>query len=199
MEPFGSHRLLSDQSQSSHSGAYCADATNVEVNITIDGKLAETRVVSVAANSVAEASTLWTARPGTHRILIKVDPGDRFDESSEADNSAELVVTVKGTGNESTLPLDWILLLAGVVALVAVVAVFARQSMRTRRAPPPAEALPDGMRLYRVKAGHEVACGKCGKPVLAGEQYYKCGCDTRYHVGCAPSGQCPRCSGEEEE
>ncbi len=182
-----------------NTGAYCSEAPNVEVNITIDGKLAETRVVSVGANSEAQASTLWVARPGTHRIRIQIDPGDRLAEGSEGDNSAELTVTVKGTGGGASLPLDLILLLAGVVALVVVAAAFARQSIRARGAQPAEERLPAGMRLYRVKAGHGVTCGTCHKPILAGEQYYKCGCDTRYHVGCAPSGQCPRCSGDEQE
>jgi len=176
-------------------GAYCADSLNVEVNITIDGKLVETRVVSVAANSEVDATTLWVARPGTHRILISVDPGDRFGETSEQNNAAELTVKVSGASGGKPLSLDWVFLVAGVLALAAVVSAFAWQSVKARRAAPVGEALPAGMRLYRVKPGHEVACGKCGKNISAGEQYYKCGCDTRYHVACAPSGQCPRCAG----
>jgi len=182
-----------------NTGAYCLDAQNVEVNITIDGKLVETRVVTVAANSEAEAATLWVAKAGTHRILVQIDPGDRFDETSEGNNAAELVVTVGGASGGTAVSLDWIMLLLGVSALAAVAAAFAWQTLRARRAAPAGQAAPAGMRLYRVKAGHEVVCGKCGRAIGSGEQYYKCGCDTRYHTACAPSGQCPRCSGEEEE
>jgi uncharacterized membrane protein len=181
-------------------GAYCLDAPNIEVNITIDGRVVETRVVSVAANSESEAATLWVARPGTHRITIQVDPGGRLDETSEGNNAAELTVMVAGTtGGGASFPMDWILLLLGITALVAVAGAFAWQTLRARRTPPPEEAAPTGMRLYRVKAGHEVACGQCGKAIGPGEQYYKCGCDARYHTACAPSGRCPRCAGEEEE
>ena len=182
-----------------NTGTYCADAQNVEVNITIDGKLVETRVVSVAANSESEATTLWVAKPGAHKITIHVDPGDRFEETSEGNNAAELTVTVAGASGGPAVSLDWILLLLGIVALVAVVAAFTWQYRRAGRTAPAGMAAPAEMRLYRVKAGHEVPCGKCGKMIAAGEQYYKCGCDTRYHVACAPSGQCPRCAGEEEE
>jgi len=156
-------------------------------------------VVSVAANSESEAATLWVAKAGPHKITIPVDPGARFEETSEGNNAAELTVKVSGATGSTALPLDWMLLLVGVAALAAVVAAFALQSMRNRRAAPVGEAAPAEMRLYRVKGGHEVPCGKCGKMITAGEQYYKCGCDTRYHVTCAPSGQCPRCAGEEEE
>jgi len=182
----------------SNTGAYCLDAENLEVNITIDGKLVETRVVSVAANSESEAATLWVARAGTHRILVTVDPAGRVGESSEANNAAELTVKVVESTQRSSLPLDWILLVAGVIALLSVVAAFAWQASGARHVQEADRALA-GMRLYRVKTGHEVACGKCGRNIPAGEQYYKCGCDTRYHVACAPSGICPRCSGEEEE
>jgi uncharacterized membrane protein len=181
-----------------NAGAYCLDAVNVEVDITIDGKLAETRVVTVFANAEAEVTTLWVAKAGTHRIEVRIDPSGRFDETSEADNLGELTVKVGGQPGGTAVSLDWVLLLFGIVALVAVVAAFAWQTARARRAAP-AAAADAGMRLYRVKAGHEAVCGKCSKPIAAGEQYYKCGCDTRYHPACAPSGQCPRCSGEEEE
>jgi hypothetical protein len=158
----------------------------------------ETRVVSVAANSEAEAATLWVARAGTHRILVTIDPAGRIGESSDANNAAELTVKVVGATRQGSLPLDWILLVAGVIALLSVVAAFAWQASGARQVQEADQTLA-GMRLYRVKTGHEVACGKCGKKIPAGEQYYKCGCDTRYHVACAPSGQCPRCFGEEEE
>ena len=181
-----------------NTGTYCLDAENVEVNITIDGKLVETRVVSVAANSESEAATLWFAKEGKHRILITIDPADRVGETSNGNNTAELTVTVAGAAKQGSFPLDWMLLVIGVIALLAVVAAFAWQFSGAKQVQV-AEQARAGMRLYRVKAGHEVACGKCGKNIPAGEQYYKCGCDTRYHVACAPSGQCPRCSGEEEE
>ncbi len=155
-------------------------------------------MVSVAANSESEAATLWVAREGKHRIQITVDPAGRVGEASDGNNAAELVVTVAGPTPKGSFPLDWVLLVVGVVALLSVVAAFAWQFSGARQVQAAGQAAGE-MRLYRVKAGHDVACGKCGKKILSGQQYYKCGCDTRYHVGCAPSGLGPRCAGEEEE
>jgi|GEM_PF-1900453 len=182
-----------------NSGQYCLDVDNVEVNITVDGVLLETRVVSVGANGAAAATTLWTARPGAHRIVVTVDPGDRFGEVSETNNVFELPVKVVGAREEPSVSTDWLLLVAGVLALVGVSVAFAWQSLAGRRRAAEAARLDRGLRLYRVKPGHEVVCGKCRQPVPAGQQYYKCGCGTRYHIACAPGGECPRCSAGEPE
>ena len=179
-----------------NAGQYCEDVENVEVNFTVDGTLAETRVVSVPANSEVEATTLWVAKKGVHRIQVAVDPGNRTSETVKTNNVAELTVKVVEPAGTATVSLDWLLLLAGVVLLALVAGAFVWQSRRPADARDEEEA---GMSVFRARPGKEVVCGKCGKPIAAGEQYYKCGCDTRYHMACAPDGKCPRCAAEDEE
>jgi hypothetical protein len=179
-----------------NTGQYCADVENIEVNFTIDGTLAETRVVSVSANSEVEATTLWVAKKGTHRIMVSVDAGDRIAEVVETNNAAELTVKVGGPAEAAPVSLDWLLLVAGIFALALVAGAFVWRSNRSSGAEDEETA---GMRVYRAKPGKEAVCGKCGKPIPAGEQYYKCGCDTRYHMTCVPDGKCPACSAPDEE
>jgi hypothetical protein len=154
--------------------------------------------VSVAANSEAEATTLWVAKKGTHHIRISVDAGNRINEVVETNNDAELTVTASSAAVATSVPLDWLLLILGTFLLVLVAGVLAWQYFRPARAPA-GKPEPAGMRVFRASGKTSLVCGKCQKPILEGEQYYKCGCDTRYHMACAPDGKCQKCALPEEE
>jgi hypothetical protein len=76
-----------------------ADATSVPVRISVDGtQLGQPTIPFVAAGSFARASTQWDTKgvKGDHTITATADPANAIAESNEQNNSASIVVTVKG-------------------------------------------------------------------------------------------------------
>jgi len=181
----------------SNTGRYCRDVENVEVNFTVDGKLLETRIISVKAGQQTETSTAWFAKKGTHTVQVVVDPGNRFDESVETNNQVAVMVKVTAPAEKPADYTGMLVLAAGIIALALVAGVLMYQSTRKTAPEWKERARPH---LLRVKPGaRKPACIECGKPVPEGGLYFKCDCGSVYHKRCNPEGVCKECAPEEEE
>jgi hypothetical protein len=174
-------------------GSFPLDVDNVTVNFTVDDMPVETRTVSVRAGSAAMATALWVARKGSHSLRVSVDPGNRLDEVSKANNEASLTVNVAGTASTPAGATEWLPLAAGIVAILLVAGALAYQSYRARQERG-ASSAPESMRRFRAKPASDLRCAKCGKPIPEGSPYLKCDRDHRYHPGCAQWGVCERCA-----
>jgi hypothetical protein len=194
-----SEELLEIAVTVSNVGRYCRDVENVEVNFTVDGKLLETRIISVKAGGQAEASVAWWAKKGTHNIRVSVDPANRFDEVVETNNDVTATAKVSAQVTKATDYTGMAVLAVGIIALALVAGVLMYQST-AKGTGERAEGARPRPRLLRARAGpRRPLCTKCGKPVPEGGLYFKCGCGAVYHKRCDPEGTCERCAAEEEE
>lgn len=174
-------------------GSFALDVDNVTVCFTVDDIPVETRTVSARANSASTATALWFAKKGGHTIKVVVDPANRVDEVSDANNEVSLTVRVEGPASEPASLTEWLPLAAGIVAILLVAGALAYQSYRARPGRASSSG-PEGMRTFWAKPASDLRCTKCGKPIPEGSSYLKCGRDHRYHPGCAQWGVCERCA-----
>lgn len=81
------------------------DASDVVVRFEVDGSPlgADHTVGRIAAGGSRTASAVWNTKhlKGEHAITVTVDPGNRIDEASEANNSASRTVLVRGNKVEN--------------------------------------------------------------------------------------------------
>jgi len=70
------------------------NATNLEVTFSADGFPFLSRRVDVPANGTNLTQAVWTARSGSHRLSVSLDPGNEIAEPVETNNTAEVDVAV---------------------------------------------------------------------------------------------------------
>lgn len=74
-----------------------ADASNVPVQVLIDGQIYATKQVTLAANETTEVSVDWTAVSGSHIVKVIVDPDNTITELSRAKNTGTYTLNVGPT------------------------------------------------------------------------------------------------------
>lgn len=72
-------------------------ASNVLVEIDMDGQLLANKQVSVDAGQTAETSATWSAVAGSHIVKVTIDPLDSLQEISKANNIATYTLNVGPT------------------------------------------------------------------------------------------------------
>jgi M6 family metalloprotease-like protein len=72
-------------------------ASNVLVEVDLDGQQYATTHVSVGVGSTTETSFTWTSVVGSHTFRVVVDPFDTLNELDRADNEATFTVNVGPT------------------------------------------------------------------------------------------------------
>jgi hypothetical protein len=80
-------------------------ASNVPVQVTLDGQLFADIQVSVAAGSTSELKLTWKAMAGNHQFRVAIDPTDGLKEFNKMNNVGTLNLSV-GPVLIITVPLD---------------------------------------------------------------------------------------------
>jgi M6 family metalloprotease-like protein len=80
-------------------------ASNVPLEIDLDGQLFANQQTSVGAGQTTEISVTWTAVAGTHLIKVTIDPQGTLQELNKANNIATFTLNV-GPTLIITVPLD---------------------------------------------------------------------------------------------
>ena len=82
------------------------DASNVPIQVSLDGQTITNKEVSVDAGSTSEISVHWTAVAGSHVVKVEIDPLDTMSEMSRTNNIGTYMLNVGGPTLIITVPLN---------------------------------------------------------------------------------------------
>jgi uncharacterized membrane protein len=175
--------LVSITVQVRNMDAYAYKVKGVVVEFYVDGLKIGNKTLDVPASNINYAKLDWKATKGSHAILIKVDPDNRFIEQDETDNQATRQVSVRAKpATPLTVNPLWII---GAIVLAAVVLVVYGMSRGV---------IPTPIRPSRVEvADKNYRCNECGKTIKKGTKYYHCSCGRRAHTKCAKRAELCEC------
>jgi len=69
-------------------------ATNVPVEVDLDGQLYTNTEISAAAGSATQTSFTWTSALGSHAFKITIDPNNTINDTNRANNVADFTLNV---------------------------------------------------------------------------------------------------------